>query len=296
VIMNRNVIHGLAKIYPQLYLNPDIETRERYKDVVLKGMEPEETDLSWYLTDPRDKDEYVKTPVGNVRVVSLYVRSDFVYFVRSVMAAKDGPEAEVPESQGASTFQMINWQRIHAHKQQFIAEELAKGNLYPDWKSEWERFSSVKANYIDPLVLLSCGPYSAVNAGQLGLNDEEWLMHSYTIRKYHELTHVICRSLYPDQISPVWDEIAADAVGLFAAFGQYDIDKARLFLGISDDQYTKGRLENYVSDPGAWIPWVNAAIAIVDRVIKEHPSSDVFALIPAIQEKKPEDPQSNEGC
>ena len=191
---------------------------------------------------------------------------------------------------GAATFMLFNWQKIYSHKKQFFEGQLAKGNLHPDWNAEWKQFSSIRTNYIDTLVLLSFGPYSAVNAGQLGLNDEEWIMHSYTIRKYHELTHVICRSLYPDQISPVWDEIAADAVGLFAAFGQYDIDKARLFLGISDDQYTKGRLENYVSDPEAWIPWVNAAIAIVDRVIKEHPSSDAFALIPVIQEQKPSDP------
>ncbi|MBQ9504716.1 MAG: hypothetical protein IJU93_06865, partial [Lachnospiraceae bacterium] len=62
----------------------------------------------------------------------------------------------------------------------------------------------------------------------------------------HECTHFVCRRLYREKIEPIWDELAADGVGLYAAFGKYDIRLAELFLGIEDGRYVGGRLENYL--------------------------------------------------
>ncbi|MBQ6575892.1 MAG: hypothetical protein IJL90_07295, partial [Lachnospiraceae bacterium] len=47
------------------------------------------------------------------------------------------------------------------------------------------------------------------------------------------------------KIDAIWDELVADAVGITAAFGKYDADLEKLFLGIEGNTYTGGRLENY---------------------------------------------------
>ena len=75
---------------------------------------------------------------------------------------------------------------------------------------------------------------------------EDGKISTSDIRKYHECTHFVCRRLYREKKDPVWDELVADAVGLYAAFGKYDISLAELFLGIKDGRYTGGRLENYL--------------------------------------------------
>ena len=64
--------------------------------------------------------------------------------------------------------------------------------------AEFRRFTSVKENYLDMLAVLSRGPYSHVDASAAGCSEDEWLTLSDTIRKYHELTHVICRKQYPN--------------------------------------------------------------------------------------------------
>ena len=95
--------------------------------------------------------------------------------------------------------------------------------------------------------MLSVGPYSAVSAERAGFSEEKWLVHSHAIRKAHECTHFICRRLYPELKDAVWDELVADAVGLWAAFGRFDRAMEELFLGADETGYVGGRLENYVA-------------------------------------------------
>lgn len=277
------IISELAKIYPQLYLNQDTVPKDRYREVVLQGAEPEPVSLSWYRTDARDRDENVDTPVGKVRVLTFYKRSDFEYFLRSMMAVKDGPCTEIPRSQGAATLVAFNWPRIRAHKQQFLKDQHEAGILAPDWDSEWKRFSSVKENYQDLLVVLSVGPYSAIEASEIGCGPEKWLELSQIIRKYHELTHVICRKIYPDRISAVWDELVADAIGLYAAYGFYDSSKAKLFLGIQNGVFVHGRLDNYTASPEELTPQILRALDGIEQMIRDHQGEEPFALIPFLE-------------
>ena len=200
-----SVLKRLAAEYPQLYLNPDTDTQETYRRVVLRGEEPETKSLTHYRGDPGDREDIADTPAGTVRVVTLGSRWDFELVLRGLMAAKDGPKALIPASQGAAMLTVFNWPRIHAHLAKFPEEERA---------SELKRFTAVKENYIDRLVVLSRGPYSGVLASAVGIGEDEWLALSDTIRRYHELTHVICRRLYPGDIEPIRDELVADAVGL----------------------------------------------------------------------------------
>lgn len=243
----KHCISELAEVYPQLYLDPGSHGIDEYKRIVLGGGRSDTTDLSHFSMDERDSCEEVETPAGSVKVVTLYKRRDFETFVRCMMAAKQGPDHEIPATMGGSTIVAFNWPRIYAHKDEFMRREAAKGNSDPDWNAEFRRFTSVRDNYIDMLIVLSCGPYSNISAEQAGMSEDKWLAVSRDIRIYHECTHFICRRLFPDRIDAVWDELVADAAGIYGALGRYDMDLECLFLGIgSDGSYTGGRLENYV--------------------------------------------------
>lgn len=266
-----SVLEHLAAEYPQLYLNPDTDTQETYRRVVLRGEEPEAKSLTHYRGDPADWEGIMETPAGSVRVVTLGNRQDFELALRGLMAAKDGPEAVIPESQGAAMLTVFNWPRIHAHLALFPEEERA---------AEFRRFTAVRENYTDMLVLLSRGPYSHVDAADVGETEAAWLDHSDTIRRFHELTHVICRRRYPGDVAPIRDELVADAVGLVAAYGRFDPMLERRFLGIDDDgRYIGGRLGNYTDTPEALTGAVCAALERIRAVVEDNPTAEPFALI-----------------
>ncbi len=266
-----NVLERLAADYPQLYLNPDTDTQETYRRVVLRGEEPERKSLTHYRGDPAEREEIADTPAGQVRVVTLGNRQDFELALRSLMAAKDGPLTPIPASQGAAMLTLFNWPRIHAHLALYPEEERA---------AEFKRFTAVRENYVDMLVLLSRGPYSHVDAAAVGETEAAWLEHSDTIRRYHELTHVICRRQYPGDVAPIRDELVADAVGLYAAYGRFDPMLERRFLGIDDDgRYTGGRLGNYTDTPETLTGAVCAALERIRAVVEDNPAAEPFALI-----------------
>ena len=272
----KTVLNALAEAYPQLYLVPDRDEQEAYRRVVLRGEEPETTRLDHYRGSEYDRMETVDTPAGPVRVVTLGDRRDFELVLRGLMAAKNGPLAPIPESQGAAMLTVFNWPRIRAHLAAFPEEEQA---------AEFKRFTSVKENYLDMLVVLSRGPYSGVPATAVGLSEEEWLDRSDTIRRYHELTHVICRRLYPEDVDPVRDELIADAVGLYAAFGRFDPETEKLFLGVKDGRYVGGRLENYTDEPEKRIDSVSAELDRMKNLIDVRTDMEPFAVIPTLMKK-----------
>ena len=265
-----SLLARLAAEYPQLYLNPDTDTQETYRRVVLQGEEPEQKSLAHYRGDPKDREEIVETPAGNVRVVTLGSRQDFELVIRSLMAAKDGPETMIPESQGAAMVTVFNWPRIHAYLAKFPQEER---------QAEFKRFTALRENYIDMLVVLSRGPYSHVDAAAVGETEEEWLDHSDTIRRFHELTHVICRRIYPGNVAPIRDELVADAVGLYAAYGRFEPETEKRFLGIRDGRYTGGRLGNYTDFPEAIAVQVCAALERIKAAVEATKGIEPFDLI-----------------
>ena len=269
----KDILEKLAAEYPQLYMNPDTDTQEAYRRVVLKGEAPECESLEHYQGDPGDREETADTPAGKVRVITLGNRRDFELVMRSLMAAKNGPMDPVPESQGAAMVTVFNWPRIHAHLARFPEAEQP---------AEFARFTAVKENYTDMLVVLSRGPYSHVNAAAAGYPEAEWLDLSDTIRRYHELTHVVCRRQYPGNIAPLRDELVADAVGLYAAFGRFEIRLEELFLGIREGCYTGGRLGNYTGSPGQAAAAVSAALDRILTAVSAQPGAEPFALIPAL--------------
>jgi hypothetical protein len=283
-----NCIELLAETYPQLYLDPDKETREAYKDVVLRGKQPGSKDLSHFNMDQRDCIETVETPAGAVMVITLYDRHDFEVFMRCMMAAKEGPENEIPANMGASTIVTFNWPRINAHKEEFLREKREAGVLFPDWSAEFKRFRENKDNYLDMIIVLSRGPYSNVKAEEAAPvfgwtpDEAEWMDISDTIRKYHELTHFVCRKLFPEKTDAVRDELVADAAGIYAALGRYDRGLEELFLGIKDGSYTGGRIENYIegdTDIDKLATEISRMLERFEKTAEQREYDDVFSFM-----------------
>lgn len=308
----KQALTTLAETYQQLYLDPaKEESAEIYKQVVRRGEEAPEKTLAHFQTSEEDQLELIKTPAGKVQVITLAVRSDFEVFLQ-IMANRCVPE-EIPKTQGASILDgVINWRRIEAHRDAFFAEAEKNGEADPDWGAEFKQFTSDKSNYTDALVILSVGPYSGIAASLAGFPEEEWIAYSHTIRKYHECTHFICRRMYPEMIDPLWDELVADAIGLYAAFGRFDRRLAELFLGITDGRYTGGRLENYLDKAGASAAfqasvyageiteetdrqtqlsavtaWANSMLDEIEKLLSARTESNPYALISLLQERYP---------
>ena len=276
-----DILAVLAADYPLLYLDPDTDTQETYRRVVLQGGEPETRRLDHYRGSTFDRLETVDTPAGPVRVLTLGDRRDFELVLRGMMAAKNGPLTPIPATQGAAMLTVFNWPRIRTHLACFPAEEQP---------AEFKRFTAVKANFTDMLVVLSRGPYSGVDAAALGLRPDEWLRYSDTIRRFHELTHVVCRRLYPEKTDPVHDELIADAVGLYAAFGRFNPAAEKLFLGIRDGHYTGGRLENYTDAPETLAAQISGELEQIKETVDAQAGAEPFALIPVLmKDSKPED-------
>ena len=243
-VYGKDVLPVLAEIYPQMYLAPGDKGAEAYKTVVRYGKVPAVKSLSHFIMDERDSCIMESTPAGEIMIVTLHVREDFETFLN--IMAKKCVANEIPASQGASIISgIINWQKIKTHKEEYIKSQLARGSQ-PDWASEFKSFTAKKSNYLDALIVLSVGEYSGIPAEHFGFKQEEWIEYSHKIRKAHECTHFICRKKYPAQIDAVWDEVVADAVGIIAAFGRYDLVLEEIFLGIDENGYVGGRLENYV--------------------------------------------------
>lgn len=222
----KHIIYKLAKRYPQLYLpiEEGISKGEEYKNVCLRGMKSNR-ELLFSFND-KDSLETFKTSVGDVEIITLYERSDFVH-AAICLGNKCEPE-DIKDSTGAMTiFGLNNWDKVNAGLK----------------------------NYKDSLILLSSGNYSNVSLNDinhychLSLSKDEWIEKSIIIRKYHELTHFIMRKKYPDNISVVRDELIADGLGIIAAFGVFNKEMLKLFLGLENQEYRKGgRLENYHGD------------------------------------------------
>ncbi len=291
-VYGNQVLPQLAEIYPQLHVAPAENTEDIYKSIVLSGESAPNDTLAHFRGSPDDSAVMEHTPAGDVLTVTLHERADFECFLQ-IMAFRCKPAA-IPVTQGASMLDgVINWTSIRNHKKEFLKQETESGNSNPDWSSEFQRFTKDKRNYTDALIILSTGPYSALSAENAGMEEEQWLKDSLTIRKYHELTHFICRRLYPEKISAVWDELVADAVGIYAAYGRYDLLLAERCLGIQETVYTGGRLENYIQeeDPARKEELLNRLASVIhplllhfETVISGHTDADPFAMAVILEE------------
>lgn len=276
--MDISLISQLSQRFPQLALPIAINEKDtpEYKDTVLRGKpvfrEPE------FIGSPEDSLSVIETPVGNVEILFLGNRQDFEHALRAL--AFHCEPVDIPGSVGANTIRgLINWQKIRSHKQEYI---LSGGR---DWNEEFKKFTSNKKNYLDTIILLSSGYYSAIPASEVNLSENDWRTKSVIIRKYHELTHYVCRSLYPQDVEPIRDEVIADMIGLMAAFDHYDSSLAKRFLGIEGAEFHRGgRLMHYTKNDNLSVAMKSAKNLIEDLASKrfDYNNHDIFDLMLAI--------------
>ena len=276
--MDISLISQLSQRFPQLALPIAINEKDtpEYKDTVLRGKpvfrEPE------FVGSPEDSLSVIETPVGNVEILFLGNRQDFEHALQAL--AFHCEPVDIPGSVGANTIcGLINWQKIRSHKQEYI---LSGGR---DWNEEFKKFTSNKKNYLDTIILLSSGYYSAIPASEVNLSENAWRTKSVIIRKYHELTHYVCRSLYPQDVEPIRDEVIADMIGIMAAFDHYDSYLAKRFLGIEGAEFHRGgRLMHYTKNDNLSVAMKSAKNLIEDLASKrfDYNSHDIFDLMLAI--------------
>jgi hypothetical protein len=189
------------------------------------------------------------TIAGHVPLIIVGHRPDFVKLVQA-FSERNEPRV-VLDSMGACIVKGLNnWSRIHVLRDQWKRAAGADGTD-EGWAAEFQRLIPRKELYQDRFIILSRGPYSAIAAREVGMEEGEWLDRSLAIRREHELTHYFTYRAFGTIRNNVFDELIADFVGLACAFGQYRSDFALRFLGLEAYPAFRpgGRLEVYRGKP-----------------------------------------------
>lgn len=232
------MLEDLARRFPQLYVEPANDADEAYRNAALRGLVPDDATLSHFSGADTDFLRAYDTPAGSVDVAFLALREDFERTLQCLVF-RCRPRA-IPKTTGAMTISgLADWSKITAERERATAAG-------KPWPEAFAAFAADPANYRTTLVVVSEGPYSAVDASLTPFGADEWVGVSRQIRIFHELAHVVCLRLMPDDRLAVYDELTADFCGLVHATGAYDAALAATFLGVDEHGYTGGRLENYL--------------------------------------------------
>jgi hypothetical protein len=204
------------------------------------------------------------TAAGRIPVVVTGARADFVSLVRALVHRNE--PVDIPDAMGACIVAGYNnWDRVAALRARWAREQRGR---FPgaEWATEFRRIVPHTALYQDRFILLSSGPYSAVPAYVMGLDDGAWLDLSLTIRLEHECAHYVTRRILGSMRNSLLDELIADFVGITAAAGRYRADWFLRFMGLErfPDYRHGGRLENYLGEP----PLSGRAFTVLASVVK----------------------------
>jgi hypothetical protein len=189
------------------------------------------------------------TIAGHVPLIIVGHRGDFVKLVQA-FSERNEPKP-VLDSMGACIVKGLNnWSRIHVRRDEWKRAAGAAGTD-DGWAAEFQKLIPQKELYQDRFIILSRGPYSAIAAREVGMEEGEWLDRSLAIRREHELTHYFTHRAFGTIRNNVFDELIADFVGLARAFGHYRSDLALRFLGLEAYPAFRpgGRLEVYRGKP-----------------------------------------------
>src|SRR5262245_18665073 len=189
------------------------------------------------------------TIAGHVPLIVVGHRPDFVRLVQA-FSERNEPRP-VLDSMGACIVKGLNnWSRIHVRRDEW---KRAAGDAGTDggWAEEFQKLIPQKELYQDRFIILSRGPYSAIAAREVGMDEAEWLDRSLAIRREHVLMHYFTYRAFNSIRNNVFDELIADFVGLVRAFGHYRSDFALRFLGLEAYPAFRpgGRLEVYRGKP-----------------------------------------------
>lgn len=240
-LTGRAALEALAQRFPQLYVAPADDAQEAHRLASMRGIAPADASLAHFEGSPLDELREVATPAGPIETLFLQHRRDFETFLQ-IIGHKSSP-VPIARTVGAITYRGLpDWGKVAAARRSYVA---SGGD---DWRSEFSRLARVPGTFHSELVVISEGPYSNVPAAETPYEPQEWLRISREIRLHHECAHVVCRRTMPDDVLPVWDEVTADVVGLLCATGSYDVALASRFLGVSEQGFSGGRLEEYLDE------------------------------------------------
>lgn len=242
-------IAPLAKYLVQLQfpIQAGMSQTADYIAATRRGPGTNRSALGLQLREPRQCRLLIHpTAAGNVLLLVTENREDFVSLVQALVYRNE--PHPVPHSLGAFTVRGYNnWHRISLLRDRFEASGFTNGC----WAEEFERIKAQKELYQDSFIILSPGPYSAVPASDLGLDEQEWLALSAVIRREHECTHYFTRRVLSSMRNNLLDELIADYMGIAAAVGKFRADWLLRFLGLElFPKYREGgRLQNYRGAP-----------------------------------------------
>jgi hypothetical protein len=266
----RGAFAVLRERLPQLAfpIREGISRTEAYRDATLRGV-PVETLLEatgLEIAHPEAVEVVLHTsPAGRIPLLIVRRRPEFVALIQA-LSRKNEPEP-VPEAQGALMLAGYNnWSRIRELRRRWEAEEPADRQT-ATWGEEFQRLQPQRELYQDRFILLSDGPYSAVPARDLDLDEAGWRQLSLVIRRDHECAHYLTRRLFGSMRNNLLDELMADYAGLVGATGRFRAGWFLRFLGLEDfPRYRAGaRLDLYRGKP----PLSDGAFRVLQRLICE---------------------------
>jgi anti-sigma regulatory factor (Ser/Thr protein kinase) len=206
------------------------------------------------------------TTSGRVPILVVPERQDFVTLVQA-LSGRNEP-IPVPDAMGACIVTGLNnWDRVARYRRAW--EEASEDKSEEAWGQEFRTLGDKKELYQDRFIILSTGPYSAVQAKDVGLSAEAWLKESVLIRREHECNHYYTYRVFGAMRNNLLDEVIADLVGLLHARGRYEAPLALRFFGLEDfPRYRSGgRLESYLGTPRLSDPAVAVLRSLVHRTI-----------------------------
>jgi len=260
----------LRTLLPQLAfpIREGISRTEAYRDATLRGKPvetiPEATGLELAHPEAIELDLHA-SPAGRIPLLIVRSRPEFVALIQA-LARKNEPEPIV-DAQGALMLAGYNnWSRIRELRRRWEAEAPAARQT-AIWAEEFKRLQPQRELYQDRFILLSDGPYSAVPASDLGLDETAWRDLSLVIRRDHECAHYLTRRLFGSMRNNLLDELMADYAGLVGATSRFQASWFLRFLGLEDfPRYRAGaRLDLYRGKP----PLSDGAFRVLQRLIRE---------------------------
>lgn len=249
----RGAFAVLREKLPQLRfpIRAGISETEAYRAATRKGVPPEDlSEATGLELEHPERIELVlyRSPAGRIPLLIARGRAEFVALLQALTRRNE--PWPVPDAQGALMVSGYNnWERIRELRKRWESlppEEREASS----WNEEFARITPRKELYQDRFILLSDGPYSAVPAADLGLDEARWREISLVIRRDHECAHYFTRRLFSSMRNNLLDELIADDAGMVAAIGRFRADWFLRFLGVAPGGYRPGgRLDLYRGDP-----------------------------------------------
>lgn len=242
-----------------------ISTEDGYRAATLKGQVSNDSE-SLELTDPDGLSLTLHPSLaGKIPILAVRNRRDFETLVRALTARNE--PVSIPESMGACLINGLNnWDRIKTMKTRWEATDPA-GRECSTWGEEFRRIIPQTGLYKDRLIVLSHGPYSGVEAGHVGIEDDEWDRLSFNIRLEHECVHALSLKLFGAMRHDLLEELIADWLALVKVFGEFRAEFALRFLGLETFPNFRegGRIEVYRGTP----PVSDEAFNVMQRLAAE---------------------------